>query len=76
MMLNLFNAPLTLVLQRGCNNPQTVFAPALKNAQPRDKIAPGTFNFILSPHFSENILKAEPSPGKGELLKVGGKGGG
>ena len=29
--------------------PQTVFAPVLKNAQPRGKIALGTFKFILSP---------------------------
>ena len=33
----------------GRNNPQTVFAPVLKHANPRDKIAPGTFKFILSP---------------------------
>ena len=27
----------------GCNNPKTVFAPVLKNMQPRDKIATGSF---------------------------------
>ena len=37
----------------GCTNPLTVFALVLKIAQPRGKIAPGTFNFILSLRFSE-----------------------
>ena len=32
---------------------QTVFALVLKIAQPRVKIAPGTFKFILSLHFRE-----------------------
>ena len=50
---------LTLVLWRegGCNNPQTVFALVLKITQPRGKHAPGTFNFILSLHFSEQIFE-------------------
>ena len=43
----------------GCNNPQTVFAQVLKIAQPRGKIAPGTFKFILFLHFSEKNF--EPS---------------
>ena len=37
----------------GCTNPLTVFALVLKIAQPRGKIAPGTFKFTLSLHFSE-----------------------
>ena len=52
-----------IVLRRGVATfPQTVFAPVLKNAQPRDKIAPGTFKFILFPHFSEKISNLPPSP--------------
>ena len=43
----------------GCNNPQTVFAPVLKNAQPRGKIASDAFKFNLSPHLSEK--KFEPN---------------
>ena len=43
---------LTLVLLRGVvPTPLTVFALVLKIAQPRGKIAPGTFKFILSLHF-------------------------
>ena len=42
-------------LKGGCNNPQTVLALVLKIAQPRGKIAPGTFKFILSLHFSEKF---------------------
>ena len=54
--MHLIKHILTLVLGRGvATSPQTVFAPVLKNAQPRDKIAPGTFKFILSPHFSEKM---------------------
>ena len=57
---------LTLVLRRGfATTPQTVFAPVLKNAQPRSKIAPGTSKFILSPHFSEKKKKFEPTPSPG-----------
>ena len=51
--------------KRVATTPQTVFAPVLKNAQPRDKIAPGTFNFILSPQFSEKISNLPTSPGGG-----------
>ena len=50
--------PLTLVLL-------TVFALVLKIAQPRGKIAPGTFKFILSLHFSEKIPNLPPTPGVG-----------
>ena len=39
--------------------PLTVFALVLKIAQPRGKIAPGTFKFILSLHFSET--NSEPT---------------
>ena len=43
---------LTLVLLRGVvPTPLTVIALVLKIAQPRGKIAPGTFKFILSLHF-------------------------
>ena len=64
---SIFNsAPLTLVLQRGyCNNPPTVFALVLKIAQPKSKIAPGTFKFILSLRFSETISNLPPTPGVG-----------
>ena len=43
----------------------TVFALVLKIAQPRGKIAPGTFKFILSLHFGENIPNQPPTPGVG-----------
>ena len=43
----------------------TVFALVLKIAQPRGKIAPGTFKFILSLHFSEKIPNLPPTPGVG-----------
>ena len=57
---------LTLVLLRGgCTNPPTVFSLVLKIAQPRGKIAPGTFKFILSLHFSEKISNLPPTPGVG-----------
>ena len=57
---------LTLVLLRGvATTPLTVFALVLKIAQPRGKIAPGTFKFILSLHFSEKILNLPPTPGVG-----------
>ena len=49
----------------GCNNPQTSFTLVLKIAQPRGKIAPRTFKFILSLHFSEKILSLPPTPGVG-----------
>ena len=49
----------------GCTNPLTVFALVLKIAQPRGKIAPGTFKVILSLHFSETISSLPPTPGVG-----------
>ena len=49
----------------GCNNPLRVFALVLKIAQPRGKIAPGTFEFILSLHFSEKIPNLPPTTGVG-----------
>ena len=55
---------LTLVLLRGVvPTPLTVFTLVLKIAQPRGKIAPGTFKFILSLHFSEKISNLPPTPG-------------
>ena len=55
---------LTLVLLRGVvPTPPTVFALVLKIAQPRGKIAPGTFKFILSLHLSEKIPNLPPTPG-------------
>ena len=45
--------------------PLTVFALVLKIAQPRGKIAPGTFKFILSLHFGEKISNLPPTPGVG-----------
>ena len=62
---------LSLVLRRGWGlqkQPQTVFAPVLKNAQQRGKIAPGMFKVIISLHFSEKKSNLPP-------LKVGGQGG-
>jgi hypothetical protein len=60
------NVVLTLVLLRGVvPTPLTVFALVLKIAQPRGKIAPGTFKFILSLHFSEKIPNLPPTPGVG-----------
>ena len=57
---------LTLVLRRGvATTPQTVFALVLKIAQPRGKIAPGTFKFILSLHFSEKKSNLPLTPGVG-----------
>ena len=57
---------LTLVLLGGViPTPLTVFALLLKIAQPRGKIAPGTFKFILSLHFSEKIPNLPPTPGVG-----------
>ena len=50
---------------------QTVFALVLKIAQPKGKIAPGTFKFILSLHFSEKIANLPPTPGVGKAFKVG-----
>ena len=48
----------------GATTPQTVFAQVLKNMQPRGKIAPGTFKFIISPHFSKKKkFKPITSPG-------------
>ena len=41
------------------------FALVLKIAQPRGNIAPGTFKFILSLHFSEKIPNLPPTPGVG-----------
>ena len=51
---------LTLVLQK---NSKTVFTPVLKNMQPRGQIAPDTFKFILSPHFSKIFLNLPSSRG-------------
>ena len=45
--------------------PLTVIALVLKIAQPRGKIAPGTFKFILSLHFNEKISNLPPTPGVG-----------
>ena len=45
--------------------PLTVLALVLKIAQPRGKIGPGTFKFILSLHFSEKISNLPPTPGVG-----------
>ena len=47
--------------------PLTVFALVLKIAQARGKIAPDTFKFILSLHFSEKdkIPNLPPTPGVG-----------
>ena len=45
--------------------PLTVLALVLKIAQPRGKVAPGTFKFILSLHFSEKIPNLPPTPGVG-----------
>ena len=57
---------LTLVLLRGVvPTPLPVFTLVLKIAQPRGKIAPGTFKFILSLHFSEKIPNLPPTPGVG-----------
>ena len=58
---------LTLVLPKGglYQPPLTVIALVLKIAQPRGKIAPGTFKFILSLHFSEKISNLPPTPGVG-----------
>ena len=51
----------------GCTTPLTVLALVLKIAQPRGKIAPGTFKFILSLHFSfsKKIPNLPPTPGVG-----------
>ena len=48
-----------------------VYALVLKIAQPRGKIGPGTFKFILSLHFSEKISNLPPTPGVGLAFKVG-----
>ena len=45
--------------------PLTVIALVLKIAQPKGKIAPGTFKFILSLHFSVKISNLPPTPGVG-----------
>ena len=45
--------------------PATFFTLVLINAQPRGKISPGTFKFILSPHFSEKNSNFPPPPGVG-----------
>ena len=45
----------TLVLRRGgevASATQTLFDPVLRNAQQREKIAPGIFKFSLSFHYS------------------------
>ena len=46
----------------------------LKIAQPRGKIAPGNFKFILSLHFSEKISNLPPTPEVGQAFKVGRSG--
>ena len=57
---------LTLVLLRGVvPTPPTVLALVLKIAQPRGKVSPGTFKFILSFHFSQNIPNLPPTSGVG-----------
>ena len=54
---------LTLTPKGVATTPQTVYVPVLKNAQPKGKIALGTFKFILSPHFSKKKkLNLPPSP--------------
>ena len=45
--------------------PLAVFTLVLKIAQPRGKIAPGTFKFILSLHFSDKIPNFPPTRGEG-----------
>ena len=61
---------LTLSLNRSspkgfATTPLTVFALVLKIAQPRGKIAPGTFKFILSLHFTETFSNLPPTLGVG-----------
>ena len=57
---------LTLVLLRGVvPTPLTVIALVLKIAQPRGKIAPGTFKFILSLHFREKNFQPTTYTGGG-----------
>ena len=54
---------------------QTVFTLVLKIAQPRGKIAPGTFKFIFSLHFSEKNFEPTTYPGgrvSFQSLEVGG----
>ena len=60
----IFSSYLTLVLRRGgvATTHQTVFVLVLRNAQPRGKIAPGTFNFILYPDFSKKKIDPTTSP--------------
>ena len=66
ILMNYIEMDLTLVLLRGVvPTPLTVLALVLKIAQPRGKIAPGTFKFILSLHFSEKIPNLPPTPGVG-----------
>ena len=66
VIFDLDKSNLTLVLLRGvATTPLTVFALVLKIAQPRGKIVPGTFKFILSLHFSEKIPNLPPTPGVG-----------
>ena len=59
----------------GYNNPRTVFAPVLKNAQPRGKIAPRIFKFILSPHFSDKNSNLLPPGGRVSFQSCEVKGG-
>ena len=49
--------------RQGCNNPQIVFVPLLINPQPRDKIAPGTFKFILPLILAEKKIEPTIFPG-------------
>ena len=63
---NILAITLTLVLLKGvATTPLTAFVLVLKIAQPRGKIAPGTFKFILSLHFREKIPNLPPTPGVG-----------
>ena len=72
----IWSKALTLVLLRGVvPTSLTVFALVLIIAQPRGKIATGTFKFILSLHFSEKIPNLPPTPGVGWAFKVGRSGG-
>ena len=55
---------LTLVLLRGVvPTPPNGYRPGAQNRTAKGKIAPGTFKFILSLHFSEKISNLPPTPG-------------
>ena len=63
--LELTTCWLTLVLRKGVAiTPQTVFAPAGAQTQAaKGKNGPGTFKFILFPHFSEKNFEPTTFPG-------------